>query len=265
MEALLIGIVKQIEAGQTHHGIEAGDAHGMVVIPERGGRLPVGIVGALGLSGDNPVLGVTVVFSGYVAAVQVDDGAHCGDIRTGSVEGVIDGEGMLIGEPVVPLDVGGAAAGSDERRAGSRSIETPNERRRKIAMQLLAELRENDALGSGGVAGSGRQTDGARDRQRINERFEADAEERIRGELIGLRAGSSASECGGGERAEDLAAGESRRHQRVAGQAGASETVNKRGRPVESDVGAAVVAKRSRAGWMAAMGASMADVPSVSK
>ena len=77
----------------------------MVVIPEGGGILLKGIGADTGFAGDEPVIGLAVVFGGGSAAVEMDTGADGGDVAAAAMEGVINGEEVLGGELIAPFDL----------------------------------------------------------------------------------------------------------------------------------------------------------------
>jgi hypothetical protein len=81
----------------------------VIVIPEGGGLLLERVSADAGFAGDEPVVWRAVVFGRRVAAVKVDAGTHLGEITPAAVERVVDGQEVLGGKTVDPLDVEGPA------------------------------------------------------------------------------------------------------------------------------------------------------------
>src|SRR5580704_3066300 len=103
------------EAGEN---IQPVNAQGMIVIPEHGGVLVVGIVIDRGLAGNVPVVRIAVALRGSFGSVQVNYGSYFGLVRFCAVDAVIDGKEMLGGEFVGPFDEDSLAASGFEGWAG---------------------------------------------------------------------------------------------------------------------------------------------------
>jgi len=91
----------------------------VVVIPEGCGVLLERVEGGAGLAGDIPVFGLAVVLGRGAGAVDVDAGADVRNVMAATVKAVVDGEEVLGGKLVDPLDVEWlVGAGLDERGKG---------------------------------------------------------------------------------------------------------------------------------------------------
>jgi hypothetical protein len=151
VERLLSGVADKEHAEEARVDVEAVNAHGVVVIPEGGGFLLEGIIADAGFAGNEPVFGVSIVFGGDLGTVDVDDGADVGDVVTAAVEGVVDGEKVLRGKVVDPLDLKGMiAAGLDDRTESGGTI-APHAGGFDVAMDLMMDLTHGNAefLGMG--------------------------------------------------------------------------------------------------------------------
>ena len=117
MKGVFDAVADEKHAEEARVGVEAVDAHGMVVIPEGGGFLFERVGAGAGLARDEPVFRIAVVFGGGLRAVEVGDGSDVGDVGTASVKGMVDREEVFRGEVVDPADLEGLAGASfDERR-----------------------------------------------------------------------------------------------------------------------------------------------------
>jgi len=90
----------------------------MIVIPEHGRVLVVGVVIDGGLAGDVPVVGVAVTIGRSLGTVEMDDGSDLGLVGLRAVDAVIDGQEMLRGELVGPFDQDALAAAGFECGTG---------------------------------------------------------------------------------------------------------------------------------------------------
>ena len=175
MEGVFDVIADEQHAEEAGVGVEAIEAHGVVVIPERGGVLLERVGADAGLAGDEPVFGVAVVFGGGLGAVKMGGGADVGDVVAAAMEGVVDGKEVLCGEVVDPLDLEGfAGAGFDERCEGSWAV-APHAGGGDVAMDLGVDLLHGD--GEGAVAVLERGTDGFGEREGVDEGCEREGVE----------------------------------------------------------------------------------------
>jgi hypothetical protein len=116
----------------------------VVVVPESGGVLLVGVVADAAFARDEPVVGVAVIIGGNFGSVNVGDGADIGDIVAAAVEGVVDGKEVLCGEVVDPLDLERTAGASfDDGREGGGAV-APHAGRRDVAVNLRVDLAHGD-------------------------------------------------------------------------------------------------------------------------
>ncbi len=139
----------------------------MVVVPESGGILLKRIGADAGLAGDEPVIGVAIVFGGGLGSVEVGGGADVGDVVAASVERVVDGQEVLSGEIVDPTDLDGlTGACFDDRSEGIGSV-APPAGGRNITVHLCADLLHGDGEGAAAVLEGG--TDRFRNGEGIDE------------------------------------------------------------------------------------------------
>jgi hypothetical protein len=85
--------------------VEAIEAHGMVVIPEGGGVLLQRIVAGARIGRGEPVLGVAVVLGRTRPPCRWTTARTSGTSRAAAVQAVVDGEEVLGGELIDPLDL----------------------------------------------------------------------------------------------------------------------------------------------------------------
>ena len=146
LERLLHFVADHKQAEHAGVGVEAIDAHGVVVIPEHGGILAVGIKIRARLSRDVPILGIAVAFRRRLGAVHVDDAANFGIAGFGAMKRVVDRQKMLGGQFVRPFDRQPFPAPGFKRGARHRSAAAPEPRSGKIAMQFALDLLHRDAI-----------------------------------------------------------------------------------------------------------------------
>jgi hypothetical protein len=91
----------------------------MVVIPERRGVLPVGVVAKHRLARDEPVLGIAIALGRRAGAVKMNDGADVRLVGLRAVEVVIDRQEVPAGKQVDPLHDQPLAAAGLESRTGN--------------------------------------------------------------------------------------------------------------------------------------------------
>jgi hypothetical protein len=122
----------------------------VIVIPESGGRLAVGIdggarvelrsVGAIFALRGEPCFGIAVVIRHGAGAVEVRDVADRRERRFSSVDGVIDRKKMRWGELADPVDAERLAALGFDGWTGPGSVISPEGCWREISMHLLLKL-----------------------------------------------------------------------------------------------------------------------------
>jgi hypothetical protein len=167
VEGILKLVAEKKHAEEAGVGVESIDAHGVVVIPKRGGFLFQRIVTSSALSGRKPVFGVAIVFGGNLRAVEVSDGANIWNIGAATVERVIDGKEMFGGEIVDPRYFERFTAASFDEWRESGGAVAPHAGHRYIAMNLRVDLLHGDSKGALAVA-QGRTRE-LRNRERVDE------------------------------------------------------------------------------------------------
>ena len=115
-----LGIADEVQPGQTGIDVEAGDAHGMVVIPQQGRLLVVGVVARGDLAGQRGVLGPAIAYGSRATAMQMHHRpglktCHGRIGRPAAAAGLIlrlvwgrdggDGIGLVRGERVDPFNL----------------------------------------------------------------------------------------------------------------------------------------------------------------
>jgi hypothetical protein len=146
-------VAEEEHAEEAGVDVEAIQAHGVVVEPKAGGVLFEGIVASEALAGDEPVIGVAVVFRGDGGTVDVDNGTDVGNVSAAAVEAVVNGQEVLVRELIDPLDVEWLLGmGLDERRDGravfyrrNRVGVDPEAGGGKIAVDFGVDLSHGDA------------------------------------------------------------------------------------------------------------------------
>jgi hypothetical protein len=145
IQLLLVGIAKQIDARQAGIEIEPAGAHGVVVIPEHGCILAVGVMAYMRLTAWVPMLGIAVIDGGGSAAMKVNHSTRLRQFAAGAVQAVIDGEEVPGRQLIGPLDYQFfVAAGFEQRADGVRSI-APQAGRGKITVHPYLDLAHGDA------------------------------------------------------------------------------------------------------------------------
>ncbi len=141
-------IAEEEHAEEAGVGVEAGEAHGVVVVPERCGVLLKRVGAGAGVAGGEPVLGVAVVFGGGLGAVQMGGGADLGDAGAAAVERAVDGEEVFGGQVVDPADLEGLAGARFDQRAEGGGAVAPHSGGRDVAMNLGVDLLHREGDGS---------------------------------------------------------------------------------------------------------------------
>lgn len=107
----------EIKASQASIDIEAGDAHAVIVIPQRSGGLAIGIerwsrieVWTVFVVRREPGFRIAIVVRQNARSVDVRDIAYLWDGRLGSVDGMVDTQKMLGGQLARPVDTDGLSA-----------------------------------------------------------------------------------------------------------------------------------------------------------
>src|SRR5690242_1239889 len=118
----------------------------MIVIPKGRARLLIGVNCTLHLPGLDPVLRVAVIARGNMPAMQVDSGPYVGNILTSAVQGMVYQKAMAQRQSVQPVYSDLAAAPGFNGRPGRAPFKSPHDRRWKITVQLLLELRDPDSV-----------------------------------------------------------------------------------------------------------------------
>ncbi len=128
IESCLHGIANEAEALQPCIDVESVNAHGVVVVEERGCVLARGIEAGLRFAGDDPFFGIAVARRGCASAVKMDDGANFGQRSLGAVQCVVDGEKVAWREFVGPFDDDPFAALNFQCGSGKAVAEAPHGR-----------------------------------------------------------------------------------------------------------------------------------------
>src|SRR6185437_4969450 len=157
----------------------------MIVIPQRRAGLLVRIDRFLLRSWSNPIVGITVAARRYVPPVQMDCGAHFGNIFASAGDIVIHGQAMMERQPVQPVDFDGTAAAGGDGRPGHASFESPQNAGRQIAVNFLPEFRNSNPVLLGFGVTSGRREHPSQ-RQWIGKRFQPHTTKRVRSGFVGL-------------------------------------------------------------------------------
>jgi hypothetical protein len=116
IEGILRFITNEVHAHQPGVNIQAINPHRVIVIEEHRRILLIGVIEGGGLSRDVPVLRVAVAVGRCFASMKVNHAADFRQVRFGAMNGVVDGQKMLLGQLIDPLDHQSMAAASFERR-----------------------------------------------------------------------------------------------------------------------------------------------------
>ncbi len=145
IQCVFDGITHEDHAEEPGVHVEAIEAHGVIVVPEGGCFLLERVGADAGLSRDEPIFWMAVVFGRILSAVQMHAGAYFGDVATAAVEGVVDGEEVPDGEGVHPLDGKGMASVDVDERSEGRFSVAPLAGCGDIAMKSGVDLAHDDA------------------------------------------------------------------------------------------------------------------------
>ena len=168
-------VANEKRAKQSRIDIQTIDPQRVVVVPEHGRFLLVGIVVERGFSGHDPVFGIAVALRPGLSAMQVHHGPHRGFVGFGSVDGVIDGQEVLAGKRVRPFHQQRFARTRFKRRTESRRSKAPEPGGREIAVHFAGDCLRLDAIKRNvvlGIVRAGLESLGPgdfRDGQRIDE------------------------------------------------------------------------------------------------
>ena len=192
VESVFVLVADEEHAEEAGVGVDAVDAHRVVVVPEGGGILLQGIVRDFGVAGGEPVFGVAVALGARLGAMDVDDGTDLGDVLAGAVQGVVDGEEVLGGEVVDPVDVERLVGANLEGGAEGVGAVAPHAGDGHVPVDLGVDLAHGDGeRGSTVMEGGG---DNRRDGKGIDEGREGQRVEHGRRDVRRIRSGS----CGAG-------------------------------------------------------------------
>ena len=109
-------VTDEIHALQSGINIQPIDAHRVVVVEEHRRILPVGIVEGSRLARNVPVLGVAVAVRRRLAAMKVNDTADHRQVGFGSMQGMVDGQKVVLRQLIHPFhDQSVVAAGFKSR------------------------------------------------------------------------------------------------------------------------------------------------------
>jgi hypothetical protein len=152
IELVLVLVANEVEALETGVEVQPCDAERVIVIPQSGGLLVVRIAidlllegrACLGKAVGEPRLRVAVALGKHLQSVHVDDGADLRGRRLGAVDCGGDLKHVTGGKVIAPPDGNGMSTADIEGGPGVLAVVSPQERRCKIAMQLLAERRHPD-------------------------------------------------------------------------------------------------------------------------
>ena len=92
LQRVFDGIAQEHHAEESGVCVESIQTHSVVVIPEGGCFLLERVYADAGLSRDEPVFRLAVVFGRILSAVHVDAGAYFRDVTAAAMEGVVDGK-----------------------------------------------------------------------------------------------------------------------------------------------------------------------------
>lgn len=145
-------IADQVEAGESGVDIQPCGAHGVVMVPERGGGLIVVVDVIAAAAGDVPVFREAVVFGAGVTAVQVCDGADFGvggveHVVPGSIECGVDGQQMFCGQCICEANANRDAASRFNGGSGVAAVVAPDCGQWQTAVQAGLELGHGDGGG----------------------------------------------------------------------------------------------------------------------
>ncbi len=168
-EGVFYRIAHHVQSQHAGIDVQAIDAHGVIVIPEQSGLLPVGIAVGRALPARVPVLRIAVAFRRHFGAVDVDHGTHLGLVRFGAVQGVVNRQKMAFGEFVGPFDQRALAAAHFQGGAGKTASERPQACGRQVSVQAHFGFAHGEPVPGSPALGNGRA------RQRVHK-----ASQRIR-------------------------------------------------------------------------------------
>src|ERR1700683_91714 len=98
----------------------------MVVIPQHRRVLLVWVVIDRRFPRNNPILGIAVTFRWHFSAMKVYHRSHFGLVRASPAEVMVNGEKVLVGKLVNPLDHNFLPAADVERGSRKLRAETPH-------------------------------------------------------------------------------------------------------------------------------------------
>src|SRR5580658_2977296 len=120
--------------------VQSVNSHRVVVVKEQRSILAVWVVAQYRIARCYPLLRIAIACSGSTAAVQMNYASNVGLIRLRSTERVVNGQEVLLRQPVLPLHHQTLTAAGLEEWSGARAVESPDSRGRKIAMHLEVTL-----------------------------------------------------------------------------------------------------------------------------
>ncbi len=133
-------------AEESGENIQPVNAKGVIVIPEHGRVLLVGIVAYRRLSWHVPILWIPVAVRRGLRAMKMDDRAHFGLVGFGAMNAAVDREEMGGWEFIDPLHQQTLTAARFESRAGRTGSISPQMSWLQIAVDFRFELPHGDAV-----------------------------------------------------------------------------------------------------------------------
>src|SRR6202161_4133490 len=118
----------------------------MIVAPEHGGILLVGVVVKRGFPGHDPVFWIAIAFRSGFPSMQVHHGADGRLVRFGAVDCAVHRQEMLAGKSIHPFHQQGLTGARLECWARSRRSEAPELRSWQVSMNFTGNGLRLDSI-----------------------------------------------------------------------------------------------------------------------
>src|ERR1700732_2406735 len=146
VQGIFKGVANKEISEQSRIHIEPGDSQCVVVIPELGRFLIVGIEVDGRFSRDKPILGIAVTLGGHLAPMEMGHSSHRGFALVRAVNAVINRKKVIFRQLVCPFHQYLLAATSFKRWPREALSEAPDPCWFHVAMNLAGELAHGEVV-----------------------------------------------------------------------------------------------------------------------
>jgi hypothetical protein len=133
-------------AKESGENVQPVNAQGVVVVPQHGCVLPIGVMADCRFAGHIPILRIAIALRRSLRAMQMYNCPHLGLVRFGAVNTVVDGQEMRLRELIDPLHEHALTAARFKTRSGQTGCVSPKASWFQVAVQFALELPHGDPV-----------------------------------------------------------------------------------------------------------------------